>query len=203
MPRVSDEHLERRRQQILDAATRCFARKGFYNTSMQDVFAEADLSAGAVYRYFKSKDDLIAALASTASADIRAVMAEAIRRDPLPTPAELIATLAHWIKSQHGPESRLRLAPQAWTLALVDPTAGAFVGNAIRGIRDMWREYAQQMRAAGWLPDDADLDAVAGALFGLLPGVLLQHLILDDLDPEAIAVGVATLFRSGALTPHG
>ncbi|MCX5042706.1 TetR/AcrR family transcriptional regulator [Aldersonia sp. NBC_00410] len=203
MPRVSEEHLERRRQQILDAATRCFARKGFYNTSMQDVFAEADLSAGAVYRYFKSKDDLIAALASTASADIRAVMAEAIRRDPLPTPAELIATLAQWIKSQHGPESRLRLAPQAWTLALVDPTAGAFVGNAIRGIRDMWREYAQQMQAAGWLPDDADLDAIASALFGLLPGVLLQHLILDDLDPEAIAVGVATLFRSGALTPHG
>lgn len=193
MPRVSEEHLERRKQQILDAATRCFARKGFYNTSMQDVFAEADLSAGAVYRYFKSKDDLIAALASTASVDIRAVMAEAIRRDPLPTPAELIATLAEWIASQDGPESRLRLAPQAWTLALVDPTAGAFVGNAIRGIRDMWREYAEQMHAAGWLPDDADLDAIASALFGLLPGMLLQHLILDDLDPRAIAHGVQIL----------
>ncbi|WP_369028857.1 TetR/AcrR family transcriptional regulator, partial [Nocardia farcinica] len=64
MPRVSEEHLERRRQQILVAAQRCFSRKGFYNTSMQDVFAESGLSAGAVYRYFKSKDELVAALAS-------------------------------------------------------------------------------------------------------------------------------------------
>ena len=59
MPRVSDEYLEQRRRQILDAAQRCFARKGFHETSMQDVFRESGLSAGAVYRYFKSKNELV------------------------------------------------------------------------------------------------------------------------------------------------
>src|SRR3954470_18901979 len=61
MPRVSEEHLERRRRQILDAARRCFVRKGVHETSMQDIFAESGLSAGAVYRYFKSKNEIVAA----------------------------------------------------------------------------------------------------------------------------------------------
>ena len=52
MPKVSDAHRAARRRQILDAARRRFVRNGFHATSMQDIFAEAGLSAGAVYRYF-------------------------------------------------------------------------------------------------------------------------------------------------------
>ncbi|MGW9069182.1 helix-turn-helix domain-containing protein, partial [Streptomyces yangpuensis] len=52
MARVSQAHLDARRRQILDGATRCFTRNGFHATSMQDVLKEVDLSAGAVYRYF-------------------------------------------------------------------------------------------------------------------------------------------------------
>jgi AcrR family transcriptional regulator len=63
MPRRSQEYRDARRQHILDAAKRCFVRNGFHETSMQDLFAEADLSAGAVYGYFASKDDVILAIA--------------------------------------------------------------------------------------------------------------------------------------------
>ena len=63
MPRVSEAHLAARRQQILDAARVCFTRNGFHATSMQDVIAEAGLSVGAVYRYFRSKEELVAAIA--------------------------------------------------------------------------------------------------------------------------------------------
>ena len=61
MPKVSDAHLEARRQQILDASEACFSRQGFHQTSMQDICREAELSPGAVYRYFSSKEDIIAA----------------------------------------------------------------------------------------------------------------------------------------------
>ena len=63
MPRVSEAHLAARRQQILDAARTCFLRNGFHMTSMQDVIAEGGLSVGAVYRYFKSKNDIVEAIA--------------------------------------------------------------------------------------------------------------------------------------------
>ncbi|MFC8043616.1 TetR/AcrR family transcriptional regulator [Nocardia sp. NPDC057353] len=197
MPRVSEEHLERRRQQIVEAAQRCFARKGFHQTSMQDVFAESGLSAGAVYRYFKSKDELVAALASDAGTDIRAVLLEVMRRDPLPTPAEVVGAVTAWMSQNSGIEGRLRLAPQAWALALTDPEAAGYIRPTVIGIRGMWRGYAQRMAEAGWLPAGTDLDAVAATLFGLLPGYLLQFLIVGDLDPRALERAVRSLLPYG------
>ncbi|MGI5220763.1 TetR/AcrR family transcriptional regulator [Nocardia sp. CA-290969] len=196
MPRVSDEHLERRRQQILDAARTCFVRKGFHQTSMQDVFTESGLSAGAVYRYFKGKDELVIALASTAAGDIRARMTEAIERDPLPTPAELVAHMTAWIDSQSGPEGRLRLAPQAWSLALIDQAAAEPVRKTMTGIRAMWRAYAVRMQEQGWLSPGTDIDAVSTALFGLLPGYVLQSL-LTGVDRDEYIRGI------GILLPYG
>lgn len=64
MARSADPSLAtRRRRQILDAAMACFSRRGFHRTSMQEICGEAALSAGALYRYFPSKSDIIAAIA--------------------------------------------------------------------------------------------------------------------------------------------
>lgn len=201
MPRVSEAHLERRRQQILDAARRCFARKGFYETSMQDVFAESGLSAGAVYRYFKSKDELVTALATETTVSLRIAMDQAIGRDPLPTPAELITMIAEEVVRRSGPDGPVRLAPQAWALALVHPQAAVMVRETMIAMRALWVSYAERMRDKGWLPEDADIDAVAKAIIGLLPGFILQHLILGDLDPETLARGVRTLLPYGEPDP--
>ena len=56
-PDVSEE----RREQILNAAAAVFARVGVRESRMDDIVAQADLSKGALYWYFKSKDDLVAA----------------------------------------------------------------------------------------------------------------------------------------------
>ncbi|WP_431962911.1 TetR/AcrR family transcriptional regulator [Nocardia sp. bgisy134] len=197
MPRVSEEHLERRRQQILDAAQLCFARKGFFETSMQDVFTESGLSAGAVYRYFKSKNEIIAALATQTTVSLRMAMAEAVRSDPLPTPAELVRGIAEEVVRRSGPDGPVRLAPQAWALALVHDGAAQPVRETMHAMRDLWRDYAVRMREEGWLPPDADTDAVAKAIIGFLPGFILQHLILGDLDPETLARGVDLLIPTG------
>ncbi|WP_280268455.1 TetR/AcrR family transcriptional regulator [Nocardia wallacei] len=193
MPRVSEEHLERRRQQILDAAQQCFARKGFHATSMQDVFAESGLSAGAVYRYFKSKDELIAALAADSTALLRGVMEGVIHADPLPEPAEVVRALTAEISRLSAAGGRVRLAPHAWALALTDATVHGYVSTAMGMLRERWREYAERMVEAGWLPADADTRAVAQVLLGVLPGFVLQHLILDDITSESIARGVELL----------
>jgi AcrR family transcriptional regulator len=52
-----------RRGEILAAASRCFVRTGFHRTSMQDICAEAGMSPGGLYRYFPSKEALIAGIA--------------------------------------------------------------------------------------------------------------------------------------------
>ena len=60
---ASPELAERRRRQILDAALDCFRRRGFHQTSMQEICAAAGISAGALYRYFGSKAEIITAIA--------------------------------------------------------------------------------------------------------------------------------------------
>ena len=61
MPKVSDSYLETKRQQLLDAAITCFARNGFSETTIEDICREAGVSHGALYRHFKSKEDIIEA----------------------------------------------------------------------------------------------------------------------------------------------
>lgn len=81
MPRVSDSHKENRREQIIEAASRCFSRRGYAATGMQEIFREAGLSAGAVYSYFASKQAIYMALMDqNLEADLRryrAIIAEA------------------------------------------------------------------------------------------------------------------------------
>ena len=62
VPKVTREYADRRRAQILQAALACAARKGFHQTSMRDISREAGLSFGALYNYFNSKEDILAAL---------------------------------------------------------------------------------------------------------------------------------------------
>ncbi len=63
MPKLKPDTQRARRENILDAAEQCFARAGFHATSMQDICREAGVSPGALYVYFRSKEDLIAGLA--------------------------------------------------------------------------------------------------------------------------------------------
>lgn len=77
MRRANAQLQSDRRAEILDAAERCFARSGFHQTSMQEICAEAGMSPGNLYRYFPSKEALIAGITERnrvqAAADFAAV----------------------------------------------------------------------------------------------------------------------------------
>jgi AcrR family transcriptional regulator len=49
-------------QEILDACLRLFSARGYFSTSMQDIRQEAGVSIGAIYHYFKNKEEIAAAL---------------------------------------------------------------------------------------------------------------------------------------------
>ena len=63
----------RRTRQVLDAAESCFRQHGFHATSMAQIAAGAKMSVGHIYRYFQSKDDIIAAIVER---DVHAAMAD-------------------------------------------------------------------------------------------------------------------------------
>jgi len=62
MPKTSAVAKEARRTQILSAAVRCFARRGYYETTIEDLVAETGLSRGALYLYYPSKEAIYLAI---------------------------------------------------------------------------------------------------------------------------------------------
>lgn len=58
MPKVSESYKEDRKNNILNSAMVCFAEKGYAQATVDDIVNESGMSKGAVYHYFKSKDDI-------------------------------------------------------------------------------------------------------------------------------------------------
>ncbi len=97
---VSDEDKSQRRDQIMVAAKRVFARKGFHATTIADIAKRAGLAYGSVYWYFDSKDELFHALMAAEEGALRNHVASALAA--LGMPAE-----------NFGQEEPLRVAVRA------------------------------------------------------------------------------------------
>ena len=195
MPRVTEAHLTARRDQIIDAATARFAVNGFQATGMADVIAASGLSAGAVYRYFRSKDELIEAIVDRVLGRAAERFERLLEEESAPEPAEAVATAVDLVVSigGAGPVDLTRVAVQAWAEALRNPSVAAVAGNAYATMRGYFVEVARRAQRAGRLPAEAHPAELGAALFSLVLGFLLQRLLLGDVEPEAYVAAVRVL----------
>jgi TetR/AcrR family transcriptional regulator, repressor for uid operon len=81
-----------RREQILEAAVVCFAKRGFHQASMHDISAEAGISVGLIYRYFQNKEAVIAAMAERHKSEIAELVARASQAPSLLEALEILFT---------------------------------------------------------------------------------------------------------------
>jgi AcrR family transcriptional regulator len=194
MPRVSDAHLEARREQIMEAARRCFSRRGFHGTSMQDVIAEAGLSVGAVYRYFKSKDELRQAVAERTVGELTGELtAIATHQPPLPLTEAMARVLAAVESRTTGPDPVARIAILAWGEALFDASFAEFVEVVFQTVRGTFVTIAQRAQKTGELAPDADPAAVGAALFSFVPGYVIQRTLTGQPDQATLLAGLRAL----------
>ena len=105
MPRITEERREARRQQILDAARACMLERGLEAVSMEMIIARSGMSTGAVYRYFKGKDEIIEAAITTAAREIGAAVAPILASAEPGLPSQLVEKLlGAWVTySRSGP----------------------------------------------------------------------------------------------------
>ncbi|WP_330319693.1 TetR/AcrR family transcriptional regulator [Streptomyces clavifer] len=197
MARVSQEHLDARRRQILAGAARCFSGNGFHGTSMQDVLKEVGLSAGAVYRYFASKEDLIAAIADEAFRSIRQAFEEAAELTPPPTPDVLLGrVLRRVIDGQvYGLERRTcaALMVQVWAETLRDERLAATLEGGYTGMRAAWAKLVDAYRAAGIMHSDVPADDVARTMIATAQGFMAQEALFGGAEPEVLENGLRGL----------
>lgn len=200
MTRVSQEHLDARRRQILDAARRCFVRGGFHATSMQDVLTEAGLSAGAVYRYFKGKDAIISAIVSETLTDVAAAFAA---DDEAPPPelddfVEIILRIDAPALTES--EESARLLIQVWSEALRSPALGAQLKDIMDGARHVVAGLVSRHQDRGTLPRDVPAEHMAAVLVALVDGFMVQWAVDGSADPAAFRSGLRALMSAGSPT---
>src|SRR5499425_3685935 len=99
MPQPQPDSVPDRRCQILDAALVCFARRGFHQTSMHDISAEAGISVGLIYRYFENKEAVISAMADRHKQEIGEVLQRARQAPTLLESLEILFT-AHCCENE-------------------------------------------------------------------------------------------------------
>ena len=98
MPRTSPEHEQQVRERIVRAATAVFAEKGFHGATIADVVARSGLSVGAIYTYFKGKDELFLSACDVTAE--RGLDELGVRLAPLTTtPERLAAALAYYVET--------------------------------------------------------------------------------------------------------
>lgn len=195
MPRLSDTTRAQRRQHILTSAWRCFSRDGFHATSMDDIITATGMSSSAVYRYFRSKEQIIRASAEEGVANVRQIFVTLLDRDPCPDPAETLTFLvAELHRRTDNPDYDMtRLALQTWAEALRDPVLHHRVRQLYVDALEHIAELAQRWRGNGYLPPDADTKAVAATLFSIMQGLIVMHHVVDDVPAHALRTGVALL----------
>ncbi|MCF1593847.1 TetR/AcrR family transcriptional regulator [Streptomyces muensis] len=199
MARVSQEHLDARRRQILDGAARLFARNGFHATSMQDVLKEVDLSAGAVYRYFSGKDELIAAIVKEVLGEIRAAFEDVSRHSPPPPPDILVGlvlgrTLRVWPSLNSDGEALFpRLMLQVWAETVRNEELAAVLTEVYTELRERWVLAVEAYQKAGMMRSDIPAEHAARTMIAAVQGFIAQQALFGAAPVEVLQDGLRAL----------
>ena len=208
MPRITEERREARREQILDAARACMLEHGLEAVSMEMIIARSGLSTGAVYRYFKGKDEIIGAAITTAAREIGAAVAP-ILTSPVPgPPSELVEKLlAAWVSYSHSGvgaaagTDRMPAALHGWSHAQTDPELKAALRAGLRGFRELCAPLVKQWQTDGVVAASADPRAMAQLILSIWLGFVAQRSLTGDADVQAHADALAALATAQPL-PH-
>ncbi|GAA3347299.1 TetR/AcrR family transcriptional regulator [Amorphoplanes nipponensis] len=198
MPRVSEQYRTNRRGEIVVAAARLFAANGFHATSMADIIGASGLSAGAVYRYFRSKEELIGAVAEQALSAADETFALLLADGATPSPTDVLTAVLEAVSERIADHPVLgvdvtRIGVQVWAEALRSPELAARADEVYRRLRGYFSESARRWQAAGHLGADAVPEQVGAAMLGLVQGFVLQRLLVAGTDTEGYLAGVRAL----------
>ena len=91
-------------QQIIEAAVRVFARKGYFNSRVSDVAREAGIAAGTIYLYFKTKEDILTTLFREKMAEFVAKLWKAMADQPDPVSKVRRLVYLHFDLLERNPE---------------------------------------------------------------------------------------------------
>jgi AcrR family transcriptional regulator len=184
--------VEDRREQILDAAMRVFAEKGFSRATNRDVAREAGITAGLIYYYFDNKEALLqAVLEAHSPAQILAQVTPEMLEQP---PEVFLPLLVQRVLNIAENEPFLGLVRVVMPEALHNPEMAALASGVVQRVFGFLGGYLQMQVDRGTLRADLNLDTATHALIGSVVTLVIRRQILCD--PQVMGYTHEELARS-------
>jgi len=192
---MSRQKQEKKHTDILEAATRVFAREGFHKAKIEDVAREAGVAHGTVYLYFGSKDDLLIS-----------VFRENIR--------ELVEYVGSEIQKETNAEDKLRRMisfqidlietnPELTALMLVEfPQAGKFLNSdsidELAAYIDMIANILREGIDEKVFDDGIDVNIAATVIYSGIQGIATRWILEGMEYPlKKISGEISAMFLKG------
>jgi len=190
------DRLTERRKGILLAAEKVFGARGYASSTMEAVAAEAGISKGSIYNYFKNKEDLFRQVFTQA---VAASEDQTVRllAEPLTAAEKLGRVLDDWF-ARLGYYKRIgRLLLEFWVAAARESQDGELAGW-FQEMYARWRGIMEAIIAqgieAGEFRDDLDPPAAAALILAMIDGVTVQTIL--DMDAHIDEDFVSSLERT-------
>ncbi|MCI0581936.1 MAG: TetR/AcrR family transcriptional regulator [Chloroflexi bacterium] len=208
MPRVTAAHEQEVRERIVAAALHVFGERGFHGATIADVVRESGLSVGAIYTYFKGKDDLFLATCDLASGQGLGELAGRLAGGTS-TAEKLSIAVGFYFDSAEGElevPGNADFLVQAWAQADAEPAAREMLRRRREQLVMAGTFLIEEGMARGDLPRWVDATALARGYIALLDGMLLVRAEQGDnyrrAEAERAAREILTLVVAAASSPE-
>jgi len=179
MPKVVPEYKDEAKKKIIAAGLEVMSRKGYGDTTMDDIAAYLGVSKGALYLYFKNKDELVAEIVKTVHTKTRETA-----RATFPNTAPLEAWSAFFDRSIALDLKYSALFLEIAAMAVRNETIRkSFSEDLIMGIEMATQGIACQQRA-GLVRTDTDPRTLAIAIISVFSG--MRSLVIAGVEPEEL-----------------
>ncbi|MHB8118003.1 MAG: TetR/AcrR family transcriptional regulator [Methanothrix sp.] len=178
MPKVLPEYKEEAKKRIIAAGVEVMSEKGYSQTTMEDIAAHLGVSKGALYLYFKSKEDLIIESAKNMQLHLSQLrvmqMAASPTRDPLDVWIEILDNFLPF-----DPKIN-RLYFELVAITERNPEINKISAkNLVEEIEMIEHEIASQQQK-GLVRTDADPRTIAIAMISIFNGLRLMNILGVD-----------------------
>jgi AcrR family transcriptional regulator len=178
MPKLAPADKDVRRSRILDAALRCFARKGFHLTTVDEIAAEAGVSKGTPYVYFESKLDLFVALHARWDCGLEARVQQAVagidprrRSSPRCVLEAVVAAVGDHVQEE---ADLCRVLLEARTQGVYLPPIAEQVRTGMERAQASIASLVRAGMEAGEVPPTADVELRARLVVATINGLMAE-----------------------------
>jgi len=187
MPRVSSEYEQAQKKRIIDGATQVFAEHGYCLTTMDQICQALQLSKGAIYIYFKSKEELFISALQAIYERRFAILSTAYQaNDPIPRKFEKILDRLGSMMS-HDDYVFIRLSLEGFLESEHIPSLQAIKSDSYKRFYELLYGLLQEGQLAGEINPDLNLSSVTAALIAVSDGLMLHSLVQDrGIDPDRV-----------------